>query len=224
MSRGVVRASPRRATGARARPRPWRGRGPRARARTGAPRARRTPRPPRGASPDGARAWASAPPASEPSGLSRRRGRRRRATRALVGGRRGRSRGEDIGEALRDATRGRVEPRERRAARASPARLEEAREEAGARGVCVLKEAIFFSFPKSQYHRLSRVGRALLTAPPPADPIVVPPRAFAHACVVSWNASSARSMALPSAAALLTVSWYSLSGSESATMPAPACR
>ena len=36
------------------------------------------------------------------------------------------------------------------------------------------------------------------------------------------NASSARSMARPSAAALLTVSWYSLSGFESATMPAPA--
>ena len=37
------------------------------------------------------------------------------------------------------------------------------------------------------------------------------------------NASSARSMARASAAALFTVSWYSLSGSESATIPAPDC-
>ena len=37
------------------------------------------------------------------------------------------------------------------------------------------------------------------------------------------NASSARSMARASAAALFTVSWYSLSGFESATIPAPDC-
>ena len=37
------------------------------------------------------------------------------------------------------------------------------------------------------------------------------------------NARSAKSMLRPSAADLFTVSWYSLSGFESATTPAPAC-
>lgn len=44
-----------------------------------------------------------------------------------------------------------------------------------------------------------------------------------HTPVPSTNAASARSTALPSAAALLTVSSYSLSGTLSATTPAPAC-
>ena len=189
MSRGVVRASPRRATGARARPRPRRGRGPRARARTGAPRARRTPRPPRGASPDGARAWASAPRASGRPSLSRRRGRRRDAPRASASRRTpGASSARTSIEALRDATRGRVEPRERRAARASPARLEEAREEAGARGVCVLKEAIFFNSkiqaPRSRARRVARflpppIRSSFLPAPsltPASCPGTPPPR------------------------------------------------
>src|SRR5688572_32055809 len=76
--------------------------------------------------------------------------------------------------------------------------------------------AILFSFQSNDHHWTMDNGPQTTHY---THSIVCRPLSVVH----RHEFLSAISMALSMALALLTVSWYSLAGSESATMPAPAC-
>ena len=93
---------------------------------------------------------------------------------------------------------------------------------------CVARGRDVSSFPSETTLFEKSFDDYISRSEPPFGALIVFPGAYSKRRTVrssshTSNASSARSMARASAAALFTVSWYSLSGFESATIPAPDC-